>query len=545
MNRKVLLVAVALIIAVTRANAQERTVGLLLNEETSYKGYTLFAPPYPTIYLINNEGELVHSWNTEYSTERSMISEDGYLYRGINLDSIHPVFGKPIGGLEKQDWDGNVVWRFIYSGADYARHHDVEVLPNGNVLMVAYEVKDSAECEQAGRDPSKIKGGMLFIDYIVEVEPVGDSSANIVWEWHFWDHLVQDWFPMQGNWGIVGNHPELIDFNGGDQKKDWPHLNSVFYNEGFDQIIFNCAHTSEFYVVDHSTTTEEARGHTGGRYGKGGDILYRWGNPQLYDQGTAADRRLFSTHDAEFVPSGYVGAGNITTFNNGVGRNYSSIEEIVPPVDSNGNYTLSGVKYGPDSAIWTWIAPNPEDFYFPNGNGAQSLPNGNILACNGGEIFQITPAKDVVWRYINPVNNSGPVHQGDSITNNSVGGVSCYPSDYSGLAGRDLTPKGPIELAVQETAPANKFDLKLYPGIASRSATISYQLDMPGHVRIKIYNALGQQVRILVDESKPAGQYQVRWNGTDNSGCSLGSGVYFCSFQSGETSLQKRIVLIR
>jgi len=88
-------------------------------------------------------------------------------------------------------------------------------------------------------------------------------------------------------------------------------------------------------------------------------------------------------------------------------------------------------------------------------------------------------------------------------------------------------------------------DLKIYPSISYRAATISYQLSTTGHVQLKLYNALGQEVRTLVDESKSAGSYQVRLNGTDNAGQRLSAGVYFCRFQAGATSMQKRLVFLK
>ena len=94
------------------------------------------------------------------------------------------------------------------------------------------------------------------------------------------------------------------------------HTNSVAYNEEFDQIILSNRGTSEIWIIDHSTTTEVAATHEGGNSEKGGDLLYRWGNPIAYRAGTENDQMLFGQHDAHWIASGLQGEGNILIFNN-------------------------------------------------------------------------------------------------------------------------------------------------------------------------------------------------------------------------------------
>jgi hypothetical protein len=230
-----------------------------------------------------------------------------------------------------------------------------------------------------------------------------------VWEWRVWDHLIQDHDREKSNFGDVAAHPERVDVNftvvPDRRAPDWTHFNAVAYNAALDQVIVSLRNFSEIWVIDHSTTTKEAAGRTGGRSGKGGDLLYRWGNPQAYRRGMAADRQLFGQHDVHWIPAGRPGAGRLLLFNNGDGRTdgrYSSADEIVPPADASGRYTLQpNGRYGPDRASWSYTAPNRTDFFSFNISGATRLPNGNTLICAGapGITFEVTPDGRVVWQY--------------------------------------------------------------------------------------------------------------------------------------------------
>ena len=141
---------------------------------------------------------------------------------------------------------------------------------------------------------------------------------------------------------------------------------------------------SELFVIDHQLTAAQAAGHSAGRYGKGGDILYRWGNPAQYNRGTGANQQLFQQHHAHWIAANLPGAGHILIFNDGIGRGYSTVNEIVPPVDSAGNYNITaGAAFGPSTPIWTYVASPATNFYSAEISGAERLPNGNTLITEG------------------------------------------------------------------------------------------------------------------------------------------------------------------
>ena len=344
---------------------------------------------------------------------------------GGNGQEVNP--GGSGGVVQLIDWDGNVVWEYVCSSDTYLQHHSAEVLPNGNILLVAWEYKTGQEALDAGRDPNLLENGEFWPDSILEIEPTGETSGEIVWEWHAWDHLVQDQDASKANYGVVSDHPELIDLNYTLQTSaDWTHINSVDYNAELDQILLSVHNFGEIWIIDHSTTTEEAAGHSGGSSGCGGDLLYRWGNPQAYGAGDGGDQILFGQHDAQWIADGLPGEGHILIFNNGLGRTgsrYSSVDEIIPPLHQDGSYDR---VFDPDILCWRYTAGNPTDFFAQNISGAQRLPNGNTLICSGpdGYFFEVTPDGDTVWNYT---------------TQGSCFNIERYAPDYSGFAGTELS----------------------------------------------------------------------------------------------------------
>ncbi len=466
----------ALLLYGSKSPAQDQTVGLFLNMPGATPGYTLFAPVgSTTTYLIDSYGRLVHTWPSSYRPALSAyLLENGNLLRTASMTDGG-------GGFELIAWDGTLLWSFEYFDevAGYQSHHDVEQLPNGNVLVLVRDIKSLAEAEQAGRDPSLLTGARLNVEYVIEVDQTGPTTGDIVWEWHLWDHLIQDFDPTKDNYGSVSEHPELVDINFAiDGRAEWLHGNSIAYNAELDQIVISYRNLGEIMVIDHSTTTAEAASHSGGARGIGGDILYRWGNPQSYRAGTPDDQQLFVQHDACWIPDDLPGGGNLLVFNNGTGRpdgDYSSVEEISSPVDSEGEYPIltPGTSFGPVSPTWTYAA---EGFYSPHISGSQRLSNGNTLICEGnsGRFIEVIPDGTILWEYIVPLSRGNAVAQGDPITRNNVFKCYRYPADYPGLVGKDLTPGAPIEiypLSISGTAHAPVSPAEMEPVTVTTTIT--------------------------------------------------------------------------
>lgn len=472
------------IVGIVNVYAQNQTVGLFINDSRSFNGYTLFNPmASETTYLIDNCGRVVNSWTSSYQPNLSVyLLEDGNLLRSCKVAS-NPDLG---GRLEKLDWNGDVIWSFDFDSQSFAMHHDIEPLPNGNILIISNDIYNINDALSAGRDPL-LTDDELWSEQIIEIEPVGSDSINIVWEWKAWDHIIQDYDASKSNYGVISDHPELLNLNysaatGPNAKKDWIHANSASYNSELDQIMLCSRNLSELYIIDHSTSSEEAAGHLGGTYGKGGDILYRYGNPSSYNRGSTNDRVLFFQHDTHWIPEGSPDAGKVIIFNNQVTPITSSVLIISPQMDSAGYYTNPGLSfYGPDNVTWMYEGA---DIYSERISGAQQLPNGNVLICPGtlGKMIEIDVDGNLLWEYVNPVGNGGAVNQGEVPVQSNIFKSSRFTPDFPGFIGNPLIAGDPIEFnpwpydcAILEDTLA-QLDLKVFLQGPYNGTTMDHQL---------------------------------------------------------------------
>jgi len=428
--------------------------GLIINDARAFQGYTLLAPIMSRmVYMVDMQGRVIRTWEGEAPGNMSVyLLENGHLLRYGRL--AEQTFGDGAGAaghVQEFTFEGELVWDYRFASTKQLAHHDIFRMPNGNVLMIVWDKKSPEEAVAAGRRPETVGQSQLLVDCIYEIQPAGKTTGKVVWEWHVWDHLIQDNDSSKANYGNVGAHPELVDVNFGEGaiasivakkaeleklksigyvgsaspgqkpapvRADWMHSNAVAYNAELDQVLLNVLEFNEFWIIDHSTTTAEAAGHTGGKHGKGGDLLYRWGNPRAYRAGTAKEQKLFGQHNTHWIPKGYPGEGHLLIFNNGrrrIGGAYSSVDELILPVAPDGQYEHeAGTAYGPDKPVWSYTAPKRWEFYAEFISGANRLPNGNTLICSGpnGTIFEVTPDKEIVWKYVNPVRATalgGPV----------------------------------------------------------------------------------------------------------------------------------------
>jgi len=480
--------------------------GLTQTSENVAPGYVMYAKPNSSeILLVNRDGQVVHAWKAISEkviygeVSHAYLNDDGSIFQ-MSYDLDFPVFagGGEAGRLQKISWDGKLLWDFEYANEKHHIHHDLAVMSNGNILAIAWEAKSAEEAIQAGRNPEQTPKAGLWPDKVIEIKPTGKRQGEIVWEWHFWDHLIQDFDETKDNFGDPAAHPELLDINKGrslpepitqekldslhakgelwrnetveNRGSDFYHSNAINYNEELDQIAISSYHLNEIFIIDHSTSHEEAAGHTGGRAGKGGDILYRWGNPQNYHRGDSLDQKVLHQHDVQWIPQGAPGAGNLTIFNNNIpllpdSLNYSSVLEITPPMEEDGSYQIENEQpFGPQEAIWKYVAHDTLSFHASFISGAHRMENGNTFITEGpsGRFFEVNPEGDVVWEYLNQYRGEIRDPNGDVRQDKPFiywGFRSTFISaDHPGLAGRELAPMDPQPEVFKLPPPEKKED---------------------------------------------------------------------------------------
>jgi hypothetical protein len=206
--------------------------------------------------------------------------------------------------------------------------------------------------------------------------------------------------------------------------------------------------------------------------GPKGDILYRWGNPSVFDHGeepsyfegssSEGHQQVHFSHDIQWIKPGLPGAGHFLVFDNGfrrAGKTRSAVVEINPydgPSEKGGyipqmdaGYDETGIS---KQIAWNFTSIELNSFYSQHISGCQRLPNENTLVCAGrkGHLFEVTKDGEVVWEYINPMAGPGGFEGGipykilEDGQQNHVFTCHRYGPDYPGFKGKDLTPKGPI-----------------------------------------------------------------------------------------------------
>lgn len=504
---RILLFVVGGLFPVSGLSQPQKIAGPLILKEGVADGYTLFAPLNTnSTYLIDNCGRLINKWRSNYPPgNTAYLMPNGNLVRTKRLTNPTIPGGGGGGGVELYDWNSNLLWSFEMNTNLLRLHHDIKFLPNGNILMIVWEVRTLEEALAAGRKPELIPAnGIIWSERIIEVKPIPSSNYEIVWQWNLWDHLIQDFDDTKSGFGVVGEHPERVDVNYVTNViSDWIHANAIDYNAELDQIVLSSPFLNELWVIDHSTTTAQAATSSGGNSGKGGDLLYRWGNPQVYKQGADEDKRLFGQHDIHWIKEG-IFKGKIMVFNNNKGSNFSSVDILSPPVNGQGQYSLTAGRFGPDQPVFSYTATPKENLFSNIMAGAEIQPNGNLLICSSrqGVFFEVTNQGDTVWYYKSPVTVNGiigrDIIESDPNYNNDLNFRTIkYPLSYGAFVGRTIIPGEPIEgepwACNVITSARESTEIEVYPNPVSDFVKVSIpHSETP--VEVTMFNIQGTQL---------------------------------------------------
>ena len=494
-NLSVGVVAGLLVVMAGAVSAYEASRGptelIYWDSHKAHSGYTMVKTQRVRgTYLIDMAGQVVNYF-PDFSD--AYLQEDGTVFGFLGNKTF-----------AIRDWEGNTLWEYTEPRENYSPHHDHLRIYNAElddytVLYIANArlTHDEAIALSANPDAAERYDGAQ-IDTIVEV----DSQGTVVWEWRFRDHLVQDIDSSKlnyvGSGRSIADYPQRLDINWGVLSPDYVHCNAVDYNPETGHVAVSCNRTREIYIIDHDGTfvagdPEESHELAAG---EAGDFLYRFGNPANYGQGEhphyakkdwalqeySGHLQMGGNHDIQWIEDGLPGAGNLLLFNNGlsVPRAFgdsdpqSEFMELNPYLGENGVEKDHYVN--PPEAGYTDIMPGTNEGQGPraprrlfsnqivsmyhttdgfnshHGSAVQRLPNGNTLAqlARPGRMVELTPDGEVVWEYVNPVTWGGQLVKTLITSDPDHQNVFNYWSplrwapDYPGLAGKDLSPKGPI-----------------------------------------------------------------------------------------------------
>lgn len=357
------------------------------------EGYVLVNDPGSNrVYIMDkDDASAVHEWTLPANLGNdAKLLDDGTLMVSLRAADPKLPFGGYGGRLQLMNKDSESLWDYDLSTDDLISHHDVIMLPGGNILAMLWERTrgdDAVALGYNGIHPD------IYTESLVEINPETDE---IVWKWDSRDHLVQDALGDQANYGVVAEHPEKIDINYKDNaieaildNGDLMHANGITYNKEKDLIYMSVNYYSEVWVIDHSTSVEEVAGSSGGNMGVGGDLVYRFGNPEAYDN-EVGERRFYNNHTPRLLEAG----DHMLIFMNG---NNTDGPSKVYELDLPDVLSLNAGTDNEPTVVWEYTHAG---MYSAKVSGAERLPNGNTLIAIGTYgYWEVTPDKEVVWQF--------------------------------------------------------------------------------------------------------------------------------------------------
>jgi Arylsulfotransferase (ASST) len=336
------------------------------------------------VFLMTKTGEVLYEWplGDKKLGNDAFLLPDGRLLTSLRAPKNRIFLGGLGWVIQILDTTGWVLWEYTLSDANMISHHDLEMLPNGNILAMVWDRMEGSSAQANGYKMNV----EIFPERIIEIDP---KKNTIVWEWRSMDHIIQDVNPKLPNYGKVENRPERIDINYSQSLSGMVmHANGISYDPEQKLIYMSVYNFSEVWVIDHSTTTEEARTSRGWRYNRGGDLVYRFGNPSAYKG--RGERLFYSVHHPNLL-----GSGKILLFSNGNGASVtgSTAYELQLPLELDQGQSTQKLP----EVLWSYSHP---ELSFDKVGWVEKLPNRNILITEGdGTLWEVTREKELVWKY--------------------------------------------------------------------------------------------------------------------------------------------------
>ncbi len=321
--------------------------GLVYRDEAwSCPGYTLFTVRLAAkAILVDHAGDVVHEWHDAEARQWGHVellpNGDVLVIGADRPDEPAPWIADEARYVMRVDWNGRVIWK-----KRLPVHHDITTTPDGNLMALAFQRR-------------KLPGVHPIVDVrddlIVTLTPQGDPLSRL----SFYDAVrgQPGVFPLIENpVTVVARRPWVDLFHA--NSLEWMHQKHLFDKHpiyGPDNVLVCFRRQHRIAIFDM----------------KKREVIWAWG-----------EKDISGPHDAQVLED-----GRILLFDNGVSRGWSRVIELDPLRNE---------------VVWEFKAPTPTDFYTESRGSAQRLPNGNTLIANSdhGEIFEVTRAGDVVWRYL-------------------------------------------------------------------------------------------------------------------------------------------------
>ncbi len=328
---------------------RERPV-TVLDSERSAHGYRIFTNRnLASAHLIDSLGAVVHSWQDRGARHWShveLVANGDILVPG-SLPAQPPNDARRF--LLRMSWDGRVVFRSMINA-----HHDAEITPDNRVACLTYRFRNIPEISRDVAVKDDLIAILSLQGEVVETYSLFDLLGSNPDEFSFQSVAVVE--------RRSGKFIDLLHANSLEFMRH-PHLESKHPMYASTNVLVSFRHQDTIAIFDW----------------KAKRLVWAWGQGEISGQ-----------HDATVLEN-----GNILLFDNGLNRSWSRVLELNPVTRK---------------IVWEYRAPVAKDFFSLRRGAAQRMPNGNTLVANSdsGEAFEVTPAGETVWRFLNPnVNGAG------------------------------------------------------------------------------------------------------------------------------------------